>query len=92
MHVEGVPMGGVLSADLIQTAPQTLVYDVVGTGPVQSIELVRGGSVVGGIEGGGRQSLMGKVDIPRMQPGEYLYLRVIQEDGGAAWSSPVFAE
>ena len=27
----------------------------------------------------------------RLQPGEYLYLRAVQQDGGAAWSSPFFA-
>jgi hypothetical protein len=69
-----------------------LIYDVVGTSPVKSIELVRAGSVVGKIEGEGRQSLTGNVEIPRLKPGEYLYLRVVQEDGGAAWSSPVFVE
>ncbi len=92
MEIDGVFMGGLLPADLIQTGPQELVYDVVGTGLVKSIELVRSGAVVMKIDGEGRQSLAGKVEIPRLKPGEYLYLRVVQENGGAAWSSPVFAE
>ena len=29
--------------------------------------------------------------IPALGPGEYLYLRVFQDDGGVAWSSPFFA-
>jgi hypothetical protein len=92
MQIADVFMGGVLQSDMIQTGSQELNYDVVGTGPVRSIELVRTGAVVGKIEGEGRQSLTGRVELPRLKPGEYLYLRVVQEDGGAAWSSPVFAE
>jgi len=29
--------------------------------------------------------------IPRLETGEYIYARVVQRDGGLAWSSPVFA-
>jgi hypothetical protein len=29
-------------------------------------------------------------EIPPLQNGEYLYIRVIQQDLGAAWSSPIF--
>jgi len=28
--------------------------------------------------------------IPSLRPGQYVYVRVIQEDGRAAWSSPIF--
>ena len=27
-----------------------------------------------------------------LEPGEYLYVRAVQEDGGAAWSSPFFVD
>jgi hypothetical protein len=30
--------------------------------------------------------------IPRLQPGEFHYIRVIQKDGGVAWSSPIFVD
>ena len=29
-------------------------------------------------------------EIPRLMPGEYHYVRAVQLDGGAAWSSPVW--
>ncbi len=32
------------------------------------------------------------VGLPEFRPGGYLYLRVVQEDGGAAWTSPFFFE
>jgi hypothetical protein len=30
--------------------------------------------------------------IPRLAPGEFHYVRILQEDGGMAWSSPIFAD
>ena len=30
------------------------------------------------------------VALPEFRPGGYLYLRVVQTDGGAAWTSPFF--
>jgi hypothetical protein len=30
--------------------------------------------------------------VEGLRPGEYLYVRAVQEDGGAAWSSPIFLE
>lgn len=31
-------------------------------------------------------------EIPSLEPGEFLYVRVIQKDAGMAWSSPIYAE
>jgi hypothetical protein len=28
--------------------------------------------------------------VDDLTPGEYVYVRVVQEDGGAAWSSPIY--
>jgi len=30
--------------------------------------------------------------IPRLAPGEFHYVRILQTDGGVAWSSPIFVE
>jgi hypothetical protein len=30
--------------------------------------------------------------LSALRPGEYVYLRVLQEDGSLAWSSPIFFE
>jgi hypothetical protein len=30
--------------------------------------------------------------IENLVSGEYLYVRAVQRDGGAAWSSPIYAE
>jgi hypothetical protein len=30
--------------------------------------------------------------VEKLVAGEYLYVRAVQEDGGTAWSSPIFFE
>ena len=32
------------------------------------------------------------LDVPELRAGEFLYVRVVQANGGAAWSSPWFIE
>jgi hypothetical protein len=33
-----------------------------------------------------------QVPVEALRAGEYLYVRAVQRDGGAAWSSPIFFE
>jgi hypothetical protein len=72
-------------------ASQQLEYEVVGTAPIERIDFVRSGRIAS-IPGEGQSQLSGVRSIPRLQPGEYVYLRVVQDDGGAAWSSPIYAD
>jgi len=70
---------------------QKLEYEVVGTAAVERIDFVRSGRLAS-VPGEDRSQLSGTRTIPRLQPGEYIYLRVVQVDGGAAWSSPIYAD
>jgi hypothetical protein len=65
---------------------------VVGTAPIAKVELVRRGQgPVSVFDGDGRREWSGSVSVPILEGVDYLYARVLQEDGGAAWSSPFFA-
>jgi hypothetical protein len=88
--LDGRPMGSMLSV----TSSPTQEIDVVAiaTAPIERIDLVRSGAEVESLEGEGRRVWSEQIEIPRLERGEYLYLRVLQEDGGAAWSSPIYAE
>ena len=68
---------------------QRLEYEAVGTGPIERIDFVRSGHVAA-VPGEDRSQLSGVRVIPRLRSGEYVYLRVVQRDGGAAWSSPIY--
>ena len=30
--------------------------------------------------------------VEALRPGEYVYVRAVQRDGGAAWSSPIYVD
>jgi len=71
---------------------ETLVVDVVGTAGIERVDVVRSGSVVASADGEDRSDLLLGYPVRALRAGEYLYVRVVQRDGGAAWSSPFFIE
>ncbi|MEX1024681.1 MAG: CehA/McbA family metallohydrolase [Planctomycetota bacterium] len=84
----GRPMGSDVPAD---AAPRVLYLRVHATAPLEAIELVRSGAVVG------RQTFEndlfdfeGTFEVRELVEDEYLYLRVVQRDRGCAWTSPFF--
>jgi hypothetical protein len=85
--LDGQPMG----SD-VKPGTHRLVALVVGTQPLQSVELVRSGMVVDAVSGEGREELAHEWTLSGLETGEYVYLRVTQVDLGMAWSSPFFVE
>ncbi|MEN8181262.1 MAG: CehA/McbA family metallohydrolase, partial [Myxococcota bacterium] len=91
-EVSGANLGEVLRVPS-STAPRRIVARAVGTAPLTRLDVVKAGAVLASVEGDGGEVLsLVAEDREPVQPGEYLYLRVIQEDGGLAWSSPVWVE
>ncbi len=67
-------------------------FAVAGTAPIERLDVVRSGTVVDSLPGEGRREWAGPLALDGLRPGEYANLRVVQEDGGVAWSSPAFVE
>jgi hypothetical protein len=67
-----------------------LFLQVVAAAPLESVDLVRSGRVVDGVLTEGRLEVALHREVEDLAPGEYLYVRAIQEDGGMAWSSPIW--
>jgi hypothetical protein len=65
---------------------------VVAPGPLERVDLIRGGQVAEQILCEGRREVGFARTIPDLAPGDYLYVRAVQIDGGTAWSSPFFIE
>ena len=88
----GEPMGSRIS--LGEDAPWSadLYVQVMGSAPLESVELIRSGAVASGIGLEGRLEAELHHTVEDLEAGEYVYVRVIQEDGGMAWSSPFFLE
>ena len=99
VSVDGEPMGSTLAGSPesppgtpeLEPALQRLQIRVVAESPLERVDLIRSGRVA-------EIPLEGELDwtherqIPRLLPGEYHYVRVIQADGGAAWSSPIYSD
>jgi len=86
--LDGRPMGAE-----IPTGSETsrLEVEVIAPSVLERIDLVRNGAVVERIDCGLRRECRIDRTVTRLDAGEYLYLRVVQADGGMAWTSPFFA-
>jgi hypothetical protein len=84
--LDGRPMGS-----SVPSGPaHRLAVRVAGTAPIAAVELVvPGAGVVERLPGEGLRDLAFETELAGPVTGA-LYVRVLQEDGGAAWSSPFF--
>ncbi len=87
VELDGAPMGSDVPAD----TRGDLRISVVGTAPLARVAVVRsdGEQGVGGINDNRCEHTV-KVGPLADRPHDYLYVRVEQTDGEAAWSSPIF--
>ena len=84
------PIGGVLPLAPGARARETLFVSVAGTAPLEHVALVRSGKLVDRADLSGELEATLSIELADLTPGEYVYVRVLQSDGGAAWSSPIF--
>jgi hypothetical protein len=89
--IDATSMGGGLIVSPAEKASHRLRIRYEATAPILRIDLIRSGRVAR-IDGDGSLSLDFERIIPALDPGEFHYVRIIQEGGGVAWSSPIFAE
>ena len=55
-----------------------------------TVEVVRSGRLVDGVKLSGQLDAALASELADLAPGEYVYVRVAQTDGGMAWSSPIY--
>ena len=65
---------------------------VAATAPLQRVDVIQSGGRIDSQRAAGRMFWTFERKLAPTRPGEYAYVRVVQEDGGAAWSSPFFFE
>ena len=59
--------------------------------PISHVDVIRSGTIVESISVSDDKILFRlEREIEPLEDGEYLYIRIVQIDGGAAWSSPFF--
>ena len=86
VSIDETRMGGELAPG---AAHHRLRIEYEATAPIERIDLVRSGRIAR-LAGEGRLQLALERDIPALAVGEFHYVRILQEDGGVAWSSPIF--
>ncbi len=92
----GHPMGSTIDLDstaepAIAGIPQsTLMARVIAPGELDHLDVIRSGEVLGRLSCEGKRTCSLALPMDDLQPSEYLYVRALQRDGGAAWSSPFF--
>ena len=91
VRLAGQEMGRILDVASLGGEPRMIV-DVVGTAPIDRVDVVRSGVIVASADADGQSDLLFGYPVRGLRRGEYLYVRVVQRDGGAAWSSPFFLE
>jgi hypothetical protein len=89
--VDGAPMGATIPVGQTEV-PHQAVVQVLGTAPLARIDLIRSGEVVGQFRDVDGNDTLASFEIPPLRAGEYVYVRVLQEDGALAWSSPIFVD
>jgi hypothetical protein len=85
----GLPMGSELEAPPAGE-PVDLYVRVIAGAPLDRIDVIRGGQIEQSLAGEGVLDYEATFELQDLTAGDYVYVRVIQQDGGAAWSSPFF--
>ncbi len=93
VDLDGQPMGSFVPATTSTNEGQrVLTVRAAGAGPIAEVQLIRSGKVTARLAAGGKDSLFERFAFAdgELRSGEYLYVRLLQEGGGLAWSSPIF--
>jgi hypothetical protein len=87
--LDGRPIGFELVASEVAD-PALLYVRAVTSAPIERVDVIRSGSVVQSVSGSGAFDFETTFELAGLRSGEYVYLRVVQVDGGAAWCTPFF--
>ena len=96
VRLDDTLMGGTLDAsgeslDGREASGHLLRIRYEATAPIVRIDLIRSGRIAR-LDAPDGLSFALEREIPRLSPGEFHYIRIQQEDGGLAWSSPIFVD
>jgi hypothetical protein len=87
--LDGEPMGSVLAAS---DRERKIAVEAIAPRAIDHVDLIRSGRVIERIPCEARRECSFTRVFADFRSGEYLYVRVIQQNGGLAWSSPFFLD
>ena len=86
------PMGSSIAVGPGGSASEALFVSVVSPQPLERIDLIRSGRLADTMQLAGERDVTVERRVENLRPGEYVYVRAVQRDGGAAWSSPIYID
>ncbi len=86
------PMGSLIPKPASGSYSGDLYIHVIADAPLERIDLIRSGKLVDSLPIDELLEVTLNREIDDLVSGEYLYVRAVQADTGAAWSSPIFIE
>gem|GEM_PF-1960243 len=87
-QAQGMPMGSALTVD---AGPLTLRLRVLGSRPIQEIQIIRNGALWKKLDGN-KPGVWQQAQDNNPSTARYYYLKAIFSDGAIAWSSPLFTQ
>ena len=88
--VDGEPMGSILHSTAFSEGNHRLSVRVLGDEELQAVEILRGREVIHAETSFTPSLTIDLLDSPPPGAANYYYVRVLQQDGEMAWSSPVW--
>jgi hypothetical protein len=85
------PMGSIVPA-LGETVSAELFIQVVAVAPLERVDLIRSGEIIDSFPAEEALEVTLQRPIEDLKAGEYIYVRAVQIDSGAAWSSPIYID
>ena len=85
-RINGFRMGHELQLD----GPRSIEVRAAGTAPFVQIDIVKNNQVIHNSGQGAMDTSFEYTDSTQIVPNDYYYVRVIQQDGGMAWASPIW--
>jgi len=89
--INGYSMGEIASLSNKNDA-RFVSAEVIGSDVIKEITIIKNGFDLYTTQGQGIENTVKYIDVSLAKEGEYYYLRVVQEDGEMAWSSPIWFE
>ncbi len=90
--LDSYPMGASIPKPKAGGYTGELFIQVIAEAPLERVDLIRSGKLVDSTPIDALLEVTLSRKIEDLVSGEYLYVRAVQEDSGAAWSSPIYIE
>ena len=84
--------GSRMGRELRLNGQRRIEVHAAGTAPLEQVEIVKNDQVIHGAGHGAMAATFDYTDTAEIAPNDYYYVRVIQQDGGMAWASPVWVD